>query len=156
MSSRMATMGDKVEGRGAALASLWLLIGVPIGLVWLTIWAVRVDTSPTLSDTERIRGWGTVVRELPATVPLLAIPLLGLLLAVRAGRAGARAHASRAIWLHGVAMFFVLLVVMNGSTENIMITRPATVKWVLLPSQILITGLLVWGARHAAHLPERQ
>lgn len=39
------------------------------------------------------------------------------------------------MWLHGAALFFVLLVVLNGSAENIMTTRPSTVKWMLLPLQ---------------------
>ena len=143
---------DDRRGRRAVLWSYWILVGVPVGLVWSVIWAVRVDTSPTLADDERIRGWGTVVRELPATVPLVLVPIVGLVIAVRAGRAGSTDGASRAIWLHGAALFFVLLVVMNGSAENIMTTRPATVKWLLLPSQVLIAGLSVWGARRAANV----
>lgn len=126
-----------------------MLLGVPVGLVWLTVWAVRADTSPTLADEDRIRGWETVVRELPGTVPLLAVPLLGLALAVRAGRRGELERAIRAIWFHGAALFFVLLVVLNGSAENIMTTRPSTVKWLLLPIQVAVAGGAVWGARRA-------
>lgn len=118
-----------------ARVSVWLLAGIPVGVAWLTVWAVRVDTSPTLSAEDRVRGWGTVARELPATVPLVAVPLLGLLLAVRAGRLGEVRRARTAVWLHGAALFFVLLVVLNGSAENIMTTRPSTVKWMLLPLQ---------------------
>ena len=114
---------------------MWLLAGIPAGVAWLTVWAVRVDTSPTLSSQDRVRGWGTVVRELPATVPLVAVPVVGLLLAVRAGRLGDVRRARTAVWLHGAALFFVLLVVLNGSAENIMTTRPSTVKWMLLPLQ---------------------
>lgn len=145
------------HGTGSRLGSvsMWLLLGVPVGIVWLTVWAVRVDTSPTLSDTERLRGWGTVVRELPATVPLVSVPLAGLALAVLAGRSGAAARARLAIWLHGAALLFVLLVVMNGSTENIMTTRPATVKWLLLPVQVALAGGAVWGARRAVEPPGR-
>ena len=78
-----------------------------------------------------------------------------LLLAVLAGRSGAVARARLAIWLHGSALLFVLLVVMNGSTENIMTTRPATVKWLLLPVQVALAGGAVWGARRAVEPPGR-
>lgn len=130
--------------------SLVALVGVPVGIVFLTFWAVRVDTSPTLSDEERIRGWGTVVRELPATLFLIGVVFVGMALAVAAGRRGAIEASFRAIWLHGVALFLVLLIVMNGSAENIMTTRPATVKWLLFPSQIVLTAVVVYAARRIA------
>ena len=126
---------------------MWVLLAVPVGIVWSTIWAVVVDTSPTLADDVRIRGWGTVVRELPGTIPLVLVPLAGLFLAVRAGRHGALDRAVRAIWFHGAALLFVLLVVGNGSVENIMTTRPSTVKWLLLPVQVAITAGAVLLAR---------
>jgi len=115
-----------------------MLAGVPVGIVFLVVWATYVKTSPTLSDTERIRGWGTVVRELPATLFLFAVPFVGLVLAVRAGQLGLKTSALRAIWLHSVALFFILLIVLGGSAENIMTTRPATVKWVLFPAEIAV------------------
>ncbi len=127
--------------------SLMTLVGIPVGLVFLTFWAVWVDTSPTLSDDERIRGWETVVRELPATLFLLGVVFVGMALAVRGGRHGAITAALRAIWFHGAALFFVLLVVMNGSAENIMTTRPAIVKWLMFPSQIVLVALVVLAAR---------
>lgn len=126
-----------------------MLAGIPVGLVFVTVWAVRVDTSPTLSDDERIRGWGTVIRELPATMFLVAVPLVGLALAVMAGRRGSLDTARRAVVFHGIALFFVLLVVMNGSTENIMTTRPSTVKWLLLPFQVGLTLTAVFTARRS-------
>lgn len=124
-----------------------MLIAVPIGLVLLAIWQTMVDTSPTLSDEDRIRGWGTVIRELPATLLLAAVPIAGLVLAVRAGRNGAVDSAHRAVLLHGVALFFVLLVILNGSAENIMTTRPATVKWLLFPIQGGVAIVAVIAAR---------
>ena len=133
-----------------ALASLWMLALVPVGIVFAAAWAIYVDTSPTLSEDERVRGWGTVVRELPSSLFLLAVVVTGFVLAVRAGRMGERRRAATAIGLHGAALFFILLVVMNGSAENIMTTRPATVKWLLLPAQVAITGAAVWMARRSA------
>lgn len=126
---------------------MWMLAGVPVGLVFLVMWATMVDTSPALGDEERVRGWGTVVREMPATAFLLAVPVTGLLLAVRGGRRGAPEQARTAVWLHGAALFFVLLVVMNGSAENIMTTRPSTVKWLLFPLQASLTTVAVVVAR---------
>jgi hypothetical protein len=126
---------------------MWLLAAVPLGLFLLIIWAPVVSTSPTLDDEDRIRGWGTVIRELPATAFLLAVPVTGLLLAVRGGRRGAPEQARTAIWLHGAALFFALLVVMNGSAENIMTTRPSTVKWLLFPLQASLTAFAVVVAR---------
>ena len=126
-----------------------MLVTVPMGLVFVAVWGVVVDTSPTLSDEDRIRGWVTVWRELPATLFLLLGPALGLALAVMAGRRGATDAALRAIWMHGVALFFALLVVLNGSAENIMTTRPSTVKWLLLPVQLGIAGFSVVMARRS-------
>jgi len=142
-----------MSGVGLARLSHWLLVGVPAGIVFLTVWATLVDTSPTLADETRVRGWGTIVRELPATLPLLAFPIIGLLLAVRAGRRGALPAALRAIAFHGFAFFFVLLVVINGSIENIMTTRPSTVKWLFFPAQVGIVVLAVVMARRAAARP---
>ena len=125
-----------MSGRSLVRKSLLMLIGVPIGIVFSAVWATIVKTSPTVADDERIRGWGTVVRELPATLFLFAVVAVGLGLAVRAGHAGSEAEARRAILWHGAALLLILLIVMNGSTENIMTTRPATVKWLLLPLQL--------------------
>lgn len=138
---------ERSPGERNVIHSLWTLAGVPIGIVVSTLWAVVVDTSPTLSDEERIRGWGTVVRELPASLVLLAVVGVGFALAVRGGRKGAVASARRAIWLHGATLMFVLLVIVGGSTENVMTTRPSTVKWLLLPVQIGVVVLAVSFAR---------
>lgn len=132
-----------------ARASVIALAGIPVGVLFLTFWAVWVDTSPTLDDADRIRGWETVWRELPATALLFAVCAVGFALAVRAGRRGAIEAAFRAIWFHAAGLFFVLLVVLNGSADNIMTTRSATVKWLLLPGQLLIVGLAVLVARAA-------
>lgn len=137
------------RGRQFVRLSLAMLLTIPVGLVLVAVWGVVVDTSPTLSDEDRIRGWVTVWRELPATAFLIAGPVLGLVLAVMAGRRGATDAALRAIWMHGVALFFALLVVLNGSTENIMTTRPSTVKWLLLPAQLGIAGFSVVMARRS-------
>ena len=126
-----------------------MLITLPVGLVLLSVWQEVVDTSPTLNDEDRIRGWVTVWRELPATLFLIAGPVLGSVLAVMAGRRGAADAARRAIWMHGAALFFVLLVVLNGSAETIMTTRTSTVKWLLLPAQLGITGAVVVLARRS-------
>ena len=128
---------------------MWMLLGVPVGIVFLTVWAVFMKTSPTTSSEDRIRGWGTVARELPATAFLFAVVAGGFLLAVRAGRLGAVSAAERAVWFHGAALFFVLLVVLGGSAENIMTTRPATVKWVLFPVEVGIVFVSVSAARRA-------
>ena len=125
------------------------LATIPVGLIFLTVWAVIVDTSATLSEEERIRGWGTVVRELPATIFLMSLPLVGLVLAVLAGHRGSVDKALRSVTFHGVALFFVQLVIMNGSAETIMTTRSATVKWMLLPFQVGVTLLAVLTARRS-------
>ena len=138
------------SGRRLIRWSLLTLVGVPIGIVISAVWSTIVKTSPTVADDERIRGWGSVVRDLPATALLFAVVATGLTLAVRAGRAGSQVDALRAILWHGAALFFILLVVVNGATENIMTTRPATVKWLLLPAQVAITaGVVVFCRRRA-------
>ena len=129
---------DLQRANRSARISFVMLAGVPLGIVFLVVWATYVKTSPTLSESDRVRGWGTVVRELPATPFLLAVPFVGLVLAVRAGQLGSKTSALRAIWLHSVALFFILLIVLGGSAENIMTTRPATVKWVLFPTEIAV------------------
>lgn len=128
---------------------MWMLLGIPVGIAFSIVWATFVRTSPTVADDERIRGWGTVVRELPATLFLLAVVCVGLLFAVRAGKQGLVENARRAIWLHGAALLFVLLIVVGGSTENVMTTRPATVKWVLFPIEIAVSAAAVLLSRRA-------
>lgn len=130
-----------------ARTSLYFLAGIPLGIIFLVVWATYVDTSPTLSDEERIRGWESVVRELPATLFMVFVVFVGMALAVRAGRHGAIGAALQAIWLHGAGLFVVLLIVVPGSVDNIMETRSATVKWILLPVQIVITAAAIFGAR---------
>jgi ABC-type arginine transport system permease subunit len=71
------------RGERLARLSLLALLGVPVGIVFLTVWAVHAKTSPTVADEERIRGWGTVVRELPATAFLFMVVFVGFVLAVR-------------------------------------------------------------------------
>lgn len=141
--------GERFPGQRDVRRSLWMLVGVPVGIAFSIVWATFVKTSPTLADDERVRGWETVLRELPATLFLLAIIALGLLFAVRAGRRGAVAMALRAIWFHGAALFVVLLIVVGGSTENVMTTRPATVKWVLFPFEVGVCALAVLISRRA-------
>lgn len=138
------------EGERIIRASLYLLAGVPVGLLLLVMWSTFVKTSPTVDADERIRGWESVWRELPATLFLLLVCFIGLVLAVVGARRGAVPQASRLIWMYGAALFFVLLVVMNGSAETIMTTRASTVKWVLLPVQVGITALVVCIARRQA------
>ena len=128
--------------------SLFMLVGVPVGIVFSVVWATLVKTSPTVADEERIRGWGTVIRELPATLFFAAVHVAGFGLAIRAGREGEVDGAKHAIVWHGIALFIVLLIVVNGSIENIMTTRPATVKWLLFPGQIAITAAAVAFSRH--------
>lgn len=138
------------RGRRLIRYSLLTLIGVPIGIVIVVVWSTIVKTSPTVADDERIRGWSSVVRDLPATAIVLAVVATGLVLAVRAGRAGSEVDAQRAILWHGAALFFILLVVVNGAAENIMTTRPATVKWLLLPAQVAIAAGVVALCRRRA------
>ena len=141
---------ETTRGRRLVRYSLLTLIGVPIGIVVAAVWSTIVKTSPTVADDERIRGWGSVVRDLPATAFLFAIVAIGLALAVHAGRLGNETDARRAILWHGAALFFILLVVINGATENIMTTRPATVKWLLLPAQVAIAAGVVMLCRRRA------
>lgn len=147
---RTITLVNGDSGQRLIRWSLLTLIGVPVGIVLIAVWSTIVKTSPSVADDERIRGWGTVIRDLPATVFVLAVIAIGLVLAVRAGRAGSDVEARRAILWHGAALFFVLLVVINGATENIMTTRPATVKWLLLPAQVAITAVAVVYCRRRA------
>lgn len=138
---------DMAKSRTLVRRSLLTLIGVPIGIAFLIVWSVMVKTSPTVADDDRIRGWESVWREMPATLFLCSVPVVGLVLAVRAGRRGDIEGALRAIWWQGAALFIALLIVVPGSTENIMTTRPATVKWLLLPVQTAITVLAVLVSR---------
>ena len=148
---RDAVMTDQSRnGLTMARLSLWLLLGVPVGVIFLTFWANFVKTSPTLDEEDRIRGWSTVIRELPATLFLLAVVVAGLLIAIHAVHLGAVHSGLRAISWHGAAMFFVLLIVMSGSTENIMTTRPSTVKWLLMPVELGVALGSVYLARRAA------
>ena len=128
---------------------MWTLVGVPIGIAFSIFWATFVKTSPTVADDERIRGWETVLRELPATLFLFGVIALGLYFAVRAGRHGEEAGARRVIWLYAAALLLVLLIIVGGSIENVMTTRPATVKWVFFPIEVGVVALAVVVSRKA-------
>ena len=134
---------DTSAGRRLLRWSRIALGTVPVGIVLLIVWSTVVKTSPSVADDERVRGWRTVARELPATTLLFAILAGGLVFVVLAGRAGRAAEAQRALLWHGAALFLVLLIVVNGSAENIMTTRATTMKWALFPAQAGITALVV-------------
>lgn len=140
-------------GRRAARSSLLLLLGLPVGIAVLSIWATYVDTSPTESDADRVRGWESVLRELPATLLFLAFFAVGLAFAVRAVHAGAVRAGLRAMWWHGGALFIGLLIILGGSAENVMTTRSATVKWFLFPIEIAVALGAVALARRSAGFP---
>jgi hypothetical protein len=129
---------------------MWMLVGIPIGLAFAIVWSNVVKTSPTLAAEERVRGWETVLRDLPASLFLIAVVVVGLLFAVRAGRTGSADAALRAIWFHGVALFFVLGILLGGSADNVMTTRSATVKWMLFPIEVGVAACAVLLARRAA------
>ena len=121
-------------------------IGVSVGWERDVRRASRSDGLPTMSAMETTRGRRLVRYSL---LTLIGVPV-GFVLAVRAGRAGSDVEARRAILWHGAALFFILLVVINGATENIMTTRPATVKWLLLPAQVAIAAGVVMLCRRRA------
>lgn len=111
-----------------------------------------MDTSLTVADADRVRGWSSVVRELPATVIFFGLLGTGLVFAVRAVHRGAVRAGLRAMWWHGAALFVASLIVLGGSAENVMTTRPATVKWILLPIEVGIAlGSVAWARRSAGY-----
>ena len=114
----------------------WLLVGLPIGLIWLIIWSGLVKTSPTTDDTVRVRGWESVLRELPATVPFVAVGFLGMLVGTVVARSGEVSSGMRAVKRHAIALVVVLGFVFGGSADNIMTTRSASVKWLLFPIEV--------------------
>lgn len=137
-----------------ARASMWMLVGVPIGIAFTAVWETIVKTSPTLSSEERIRGWETVVRELPSTLFLFAVVAAGFVLAVRAARHGAERQGERALFFHAAALFFILLIVLGGGAEDVMTTRPATVKWLLFPIEVGVPlGVLYLARRTIRRTP---
>lgn len=141
--------GERSSGQREVRRSYWMLAGIPVGIAFLIVWATFVKTSPTVADEKRVRGWETVLRELPATLFLLAVVALGLLFAVRAGRRGAELIARRAIWIHGAVLFVILLIIVGGSTDNVMTTRSATVKWMLFPIEVGACALAIVVSRRA-------
>lgn len=153
ISQTVSSGEDAPAGRRAARYSLLLLLGLPVGIAVLSIWATYVDTSPTVTDADRVRGWESVLRELPATILFVAFFAAGLAFAVRAVHHGAVRAGLRAMWWHGGALFIGLLIVLGGSAENVMTTRSATVKWVLFPVEIAVALGAVALARRAAGYP---
>jgi hypothetical protein len=129
---------------------MWMLLGVPAGLAWLIVWGTINKTGANVDAAERIRGWSSVVRNLPATVPFVGVVLLGLVLAVRAARLGAGPAAMRALAFHTAALLVVLLIIVMSATEDVMQTRPSTVKWMLVPAVLAVTAAVGGIARRAA------
>ena len=142
-------MNGVLTGMRAVRWSWLMLVAVPVSLVASVFWAIQVETSPTVADADRIRGWESVVRELPATLLVVLVFVAGFGLAIRGGRTGDAPGAMKAIGAHGAALFFMLLVIVNGSVENIMTTRPSTVKWMLLPAQLTVAIAAVALSRRA-------
>lgn len=138
------------QGDRLLRASRLSLIGVPVAIVVLVVWENVVSTSAMLDDAERIRGWESVLRELPASLLLLLPAAVGLVLAVRAARHGAVAGAMRTITWHGIALAVVLVILGSGAVEDVMRTRPSTVKWLLFPVELAIAAGAVYAARRAA------
>ena len=145
---------DVPRNRMSAIAT-WLLVGVPVGLAWFIIWPGIVKTSPTTADADRIRGWESVVRELPATVPFIGIVVFGMFLGAKAARTGAVRRGMLAVRLHAVAMVGILLIVLGGSADNIMTTRSASVKWFLFPIDVGLPLLCYLAAKRSVATARR-
>jgi len=127
-----------------------MLALVPVGIFLSVVWSNIVNTSPTLDEATRVRGWEAAVRDLPTTIFLLAVVAIGMAIAIRAGREGATAAATTAIRAHGIALFLILVIVLGGSADNVMTTRSATVTWLLFPIEVGVPVLAVAAAQRAA------
>lgn len=150
-----AEAGERL-GRDA----LWLLLAIPVALVALVAWEFAMQTSAGFNDSERIRSWEVVLRELPATLLLLAPVAAGLTLGVRAARLGAR-NGMRAIWLHSAALFFVLFEIVLDAAESVTTAGPPNTEYVAFPGALAAAiAVLLWSLRAArqpaAGAPDRR
>lgn len=141
-------------GSGDRLASWWalgvLFVGGGVALVASVVWGEWMKISPTLDAEDRVWGWGAVLRGLPAAVLAWSIPLVAMVLAVRACRRGSASLGRIAIGLCGLVLFVVSISIIGDVPETVTGEGQPGMKWLLLPLSIAIAAGSTFAALRAA------
>lgn len=139
--------------RDARASLLTILIGVPLSLIAASFWALAVNTASMGGpESDLVQGSAGVLRNIPATILLLAVPITGFAFAARAARQSAR-NANLAVWACTIGLLLVLVVIAGSTVDSMMTRRDATVKWMLFPLEIAIAAAAQLIARFFARHP---
>lgn len=131
--------GPPGSGDRLALQALGLLVfGGAAALVVTLAWGVWMKISPTLATEDRVWGWGAVPRGLPTAILAWSIPLVAMVLAVRACRRGSASLGRIVIGLCGLVLFIVSASIIGDVPETVTREGQPGMKWLLTPLSIAI------------------
>jgi len=140
---------DPLQSRGATspgqadherVFAWWCFGGTFAATLLSGIWSLLVGTASMGGDeSELVRGWSGVIRNLPGYLLVVAVASLGVWFAARSLRHGARGGRS-ALIATSLALLFALSSATRDSAEVVMTTRAATVTWILFAVDVLIVG----------------
>jgi hypothetical protein len=147
--------GPPGSGDRLALQALGLLVfGGAVALGTSLVWGEWMKISPTLAAEDRVWGWGAVLRGLPPAVLAGAVPLVAMVLAVRACRRGSASLGRIVIGLCGLVLFVVSISIIGDLPETVTREGQPGMKWLLLPLSIAIAAGSTFAAlRWAKHKP---
>ena len=106
--------------------------------------------SSTLGAEDRVRGWTAVFRGLPTAIIAWAVPIIAMVLAVRACRLGSASLGRTVILISGCVLFVVSISLIGGTLESALTDSRPELSWMLLPVSIAISGGSTLAALRAA------
>jgi hypothetical protein len=134
-----------------------LLAGGAAALALTLVWAQWTKTSTKLEEEERVRGWSAVLRSLPTAVIAWSVPIIAMVLAVRACRQGSGTMGGVVIRLSGVVLFIVSVSIIGETIDSAASGSHPELKWMLFPVSISIAmGSTLLALRAAKHVPEQR
>jgi hypothetical protein len=148
----MSSDQDVTSAERDATIAWVLFVSTFVAVVLNGLWTLVVGTASMGGDeSELVRGWSGVLRNLPGYVLSVLVASLGLWFSHRAIRKGSRRGRS-ALVATSLGLLFALASVTRDSAEVVMTTRAATVSWLLFGiSAVLVAATYVIVRRSATH-----
>ncbi|HEX9260825.1 MAG TPA: DUF2510 domain-containing protein [Acidimicrobiales bacterium] len=143
--------GPPGSGDRLALWSLVLLfVGGAMALAASVVWGEWMKISSTLSTEDRVWGWTAFWRGLPTAIIAWSVPIIAMLLAVRACRRGSTSLGRAAIVLGGIVLLIVSISLISGMVESARSDSEQALKWLLFPVSVALAGCGTFVALRAA------
>lgn len=140
--------GDRIARWALAL----LLVGGAAALALSVAWGSWMRIGSTVDAADRVWGWSGALRALPAALVAWAVPVLAMVLAVRACRAGSAVLGRVVIAASGFVLFMVTVSVLSDLPETVTRDSDPGFKWLLLPVSIAVgVGATLVAFRAATH-----